>query len=200
VINTLIKKKGFSKKKPLTKDILSDPKHFVVKTLIYLYSLEPPIYRVLNKASRDKDKSRVGTLGPYSDCLRTILANAERNRKDKYPLNTPFMVYRGFGMLDSEINEYRKMVNNKVGINLRGFTSTTTDNETAMYFAIKGENKKKNMKSVFVSIKIRNLKGYDGFQLNSLEYTAYPDEKEILFYDGLQFKVVEVKETKNEDG
>lgn len=163
VMNALIKKKGFSKKLPLTKEILSDPNHFIVKTLIYLYSLEPPIYRVLNKASRDKDRSRVGTLGPYSDCLRTILAHAERNRADKFPPNTPFTVYRGFGMLDSEINEYRKMINNKAGINLRGFTSTTTDEETAMDFAVRGGNPDKKLKSVFVSIKIRNQHGYDGF-------------------------------------
>lgn len=163
VMSTLIKRKGFSKKSPLTREILADPSHFVVKTLIYLYSLEPPIYRVLNRASRDKDKSRVGTLGPYSDCLRTILAHAERNRPDKYPKNTPFTVYRGFGMLDSEINEYRKMTNNRAGINLRGFTSTTTDHDTAMHFALKGGNPGKKLKSVFVQIKIRNQHGYDGF-------------------------------------
>ena len=162
-LNTLLKKKGFSKKKPLTREILSDPDHFIVKTIIYLYSLEPPIYRVLNKASRDKDKSRVGTLGPYSDCLRTILAHAERNRADKYPANTPFTVYRGFGLLESEIGEYRKMINNKAGINLRGFTSTTTDLDIAMDFALSGGNPDKKIKSVLVQIKIRNLTGYDGF-------------------------------------
>ena len=175
-LGELIKKKGHKKKMPLTKEILSDPDHLIVKTLIYLYSLEPPIYKILNKASREKDASKVGTLGPYSDCLRTILANAERNRKDKIPFNKPFTVYRGFGLEDKEIEEYRKMIDNKAGINLRGFLSTTLNKDIAMGFAVKGDNPEKNLKSVFVSIKIRNQKGYDGFQLNNPEYSAYSTE------------------------
>ena len=121
----LIKKSNWDKNRPLTKDVLSDPYHVIVKTLLYIYSMEPAIYKILNKASREKDKRRVAQLGPYSDCLRIILANAERNRKDKIPMGKAFTVYRGFCMNDEGINEYRKMKGKKAGINLRGFTSTT---------------------------------------------------------------------------
>ena len=55
IIKKLITQKKHKVDEPLTKEILSDPKHVITKTLLYIYSLEPPIYRYLNKASREQD-------------------------------------------------------------------------------------------------------------------------------------------------
>ena len=102
-IKKLITQKKFKVDEPLTKDVLSDPDHVIVKTLLYIYSLEPPIYRYLNKASREKDASYIDTLGPFSDALRTILHHAEKKRGDKIPAGKAFKVYRGLGLLEEHI-------------------------------------------------------------------------------------------------
>lgn len=198
-IKKLIKQKKCSHTEPLTKEILSDPDHIVVKTLLYIYSLEPPIYRYLNKASREKDQRYVETLGPFSDCLRTILHHAEKNRQNKIPFGRAFKVYRGLGLKEEHIKEYRDMEGNKNGINLRGFTSTSQDKKVSLDFALKGASKDGVWKSVLIQLEVKNKKGYEGFQMNSPEYTAYPHEKEILFYDGIQAKVKKISELKEGD-
>ena len=74
-------------------------------------------------------------ISTFSDALRTILFNAEKNRKDKIPANTPFYfytsfyVYRGFGLLEEHIQQYRDGIKNANGINLRGFTSTSKNKD-----------------------------------------------------------------------
>lgn len=44
---------------PLSKKILSDPQHKITKLLLYIYSMESFIYADLNKASREKDISKI---------------------------------------------------------------------------------------------------------------------------------------------
>ena len=45
--------------KPLTAKILSNPDHKITKRILYLYSMESFIYFELNKASRNKDISKI---------------------------------------------------------------------------------------------------------------------------------------------
>jgi len=59
------------------------------------------------------------------------LHNAEKKRKDKIPFGKAFTVYRGIGLDASNIDEYKKMVGDRNGINLRGFTSTSLDREVS---------------------------------------------------------------------
>lgn len=99
VIKKLIMQKKHKTDTPLTKEILSDPKHVITKTVLYIYSLEPPIYRVLNRASREQDSKYISTLGPFADALRTILFHAEKIREDRIPAGKSFKVYRGLGLL-----------------------------------------------------------------------------------------------------
>ena len=41
------------------------------------------VYREINKASREKDESKIDTLGPYSFCLAEILrGSASSKRRD----------------------------------------------------------------------------------------------------------------------
>ena len=48
-------KAGIDFKKPLTHNILSNPEHPFVKTIIYIYSMESFIFSEMNRASREKD-------------------------------------------------------------------------------------------------------------------------------------------------
>lgn len=55
--------------KPLTPRILSDPTQEIVKHLIYIYSMESFIYADINRASRDKDESKIKFYGAYAAAL-----------------------------------------------------------------------------------------------------------------------------------
>ena len=50
---------------PLTTKILRDPYHPVTGKLIYSYSIESYVYRTVNEANRNADKSKVPPLGPF---------------------------------------------------------------------------------------------------------------------------------------
>ena len=45
--------------------------------MIYLYSMEPPLYRDYNKACRTMDESKFPTLGAYAAVMYMILINGE---------------------------------------------------------------------------------------------------------------------------
>ena len=53
----------------LTEHMLADANHDVTKAVMYLYSMETFIYTAINRASREQDKSKIETLGPYAVLL-----------------------------------------------------------------------------------------------------------------------------------
>ena len=59
---------------PLSKEILEDPTHSVVKTLLSCYSYEGFVYRVLNLATRVADTSKLKTMGPIAAGLSFIIS------------------------------------------------------------------------------------------------------------------------------
>lgn len=58
---------------PLTPEILSNPNHEFVKTLIYIYSMQSFVFSEMNKASRKKDKSKIEWYGPFASALGFIV-------------------------------------------------------------------------------------------------------------------------------
>lgn len=67
--------RGEEVKKPLTKTVLQDPENKIVKLILYMYSMEPPLYADLMKASLDIDYTNlmIKSLGPYSRILFEVL-------------------------------------------------------------------------------------------------------------------------------
>lgn len=59
--------------KPLTPKILSDPNDPLVKTLMYIYSMQSFIYTDMNKASRTKDISKIKYFGAFASALGFII-------------------------------------------------------------------------------------------------------------------------------
>lgn len=47
---------------PISKDELLDPNSHITKTILYIYSMETFISELLNKASYEKDYSKIETL------------------------------------------------------------------------------------------------------------------------------------------
>ena len=67
---------------PLTPKILSDPCHVITRHILYIYTMESFIYANLNKACRDKDKSKIKYYGAFSAALSYIIYNANKNRRN----------------------------------------------------------------------------------------------------------------------
>lgn len=59
--------------KPLTPQILSDPRHEITKHLLYLYSMESFIYPHLNRACREKNKEEIPYYGAFAAALSYII-------------------------------------------------------------------------------------------------------------------------------
>jgi len=57
----------------LTEDILSDPKHPVPLMFLNMYSMETFLYKSLNDASRYGKRDKIDSLGPYAQCMNTIV-------------------------------------------------------------------------------------------------------------------------------
>ena len=81
----------------VTADILQNrPEHPVVKTLLYIYSMETVLPESIDRASRIKDESTLPTLGPYVLALVHILSGANRERKGlKIKPNGSLLAYKG---------------------------------------------------------------------------------------------------------
>ena len=49
--------------------VLSNSDHIVTKTIIYIYSMESFVYKKVNESSRNQDKTKISTLGPFAVLL-----------------------------------------------------------------------------------------------------------------------------------
>jgi hypothetical protein len=61
-------------KKSLSWSILEDSSHEVTKFLLYLHTMQTFLCYDLKQASREKDVTKITSLGPYALCLSYILA------------------------------------------------------------------------------------------------------------------------------
>ena len=66
----LIWRKLFSQEKRLQWQALEDPSYESVTQILYIYSLETFLPEALNKATIEKDASKIATLGPFAKVLQ----------------------------------------------------------------------------------------------------------------------------------
>ena len=78
--------------KPLTPKILSDANHDFVKTLMYIYSMQSFVFSEMNKASREKDWSKIKYYGAFASALGFIVHCGNKKLTE---LEKVFTVYRG---------------------------------------------------------------------------------------------------------
>lgn len=184
--------------KPITENEFKDPFGKTNKAIFYLYSLESYLYRRLNWAARTKQKECIPNLGCFAAILSRSLAIANKYREDQISRNLTrqFLVFRGLSLDEYELNLYRKM-QGKV-VNLQGYASTSKSRRVALDFAF--GNKDPTRKSVLFEIDLTDgtISGYC-FQMNLIDFTAYPEEDEILLDDGRPFEVRDVVESKEKN-
>ena len=89
---------------PLTPSILSNPNHAITRHILFIYSMESFIYADMNRASRNKDKSKIKFYGAFAAALSYIIYNANKNRKD-WKLRR-VRLFRGVKMHRAEYETY----------------------------------------------------------------------------------------------
>ena len=94
--------------------------------------MESFIFGALNKASREKDISKIEFYGALSSALSFILHSGNKIQTG-FPKT--FTVYRGLQLMEDELLEYTKGNT----ITLKGFTSCSNNFKTALKFASKFE-------------------------------------------------------------
>ena len=173
------------------KDSMLDPKSPVATVLKYIYQQESFVYHELNKAARFLDKSKLETLGPFAQAFSWVIYKSQMFRTDIDPSKfAKCTLWRGAGMTNEEINEFKSHLGKKE-IQLWGYTSTSTSRNQAMTFAWENETTG-HQKVLFKILWHRKNKHY------YLDAGAYDYEHEIVLYDSVKLKVLEVKKIFNQ--
>jgi hypothetical protein len=92
----------------------------------------------LNLAERNRDASKIVSLGPFAETFRYISLLAQSNRKiSRDPSST---LYRGTHINLKIFQDYRNKLNRKEKLVLDGYTSTSESLETALKYISKEVN------------------------------------------------------------
>ena len=145
----------------------------VAQLCIGFYTYDSFFHRVLNKALREKDLSKLETLGPI--CY--LITNYSRVSRDY--IGT---VYRGMNLTSSEIQGYQKAIGQWK--TWAAFASTSKDPRVAKAFT---------GNTLFIieitQTALASIRAYDITHLS-----RYPDENEVLVLAGVSFQILDVQE------
>jgi hypothetical protein len=135
-----------------------------------LYSAESFLYKLINTSQRNKDLSKVDTLGPICWLLYWHLLKNKNTREQ--------LLYRGMNLTDEMIDEYKQAVGNE--IRWPSFTSTSKNRQAAEQFE----------GNVLVIITIQHV--YQTLcDISSLSH--YPHEQEVLLQPQYRFIVDKIE-------
>ena len=127
-----------------------NPNGKVSELILFLYSIEPPFYSVLNEACRKRNITLLNMFGPFAFAIWFVLRGAENNRRDRlkdsgfsYTLGwftASFLVFRGVEMELSWIIKWQEVVGKTdendmpFFINIPGNTSTSQSLRVSLGF------------------------------------------------------------------
>ena len=107
-------------------------------------------------------------------------------------------MYRGSKLPQNIFQTYKDKQKKGNELTLRGFTSTSEDINVAFRFMFN------QLKSTDVPVLYQiygvNSDGWHYFRLNMKEYAIFLDEKEVLFYSGKSFKIIDISEKEHVSG
>jgi hypothetical protein len=159
---------------------------------IKLYTKDCYIYRVVNTALRDNDRTKLNTLGPYCYLLYNYIGRdlddylsiRHRLRKTLRPIESQSMiVYRGDHISRETIEEYQQAAgDNGKYFKWLPFVSTSLDRDVAESFGF----------NVLYIIELQRYLSNDQFA-NLKKNTYKESEEEILLRPGVRFQVDKVK-------
>ena len=87
---------------------LQDPGHKLTRAILFIYSLETFIPHSITMATRDKDITKVDTLGPYAVALRSIIIGSEIDKESCSDTSKDYetILWRPAMMNQSDIYDY----------------------------------------------------------------------------------------------
>ena len=180
---------------PLNHVDLFNPNKEVTQNILYIFSLETFLYKAINAASKQQDESKIETLGPFARVLSWIVLAAEKNKTYDIEVlpNTKFTkLYRATTLHESQVDEFEDMKGTR--ITLTGFISAVRDQDYALSFVLTKDamnSYSKSRRPVLIMIEWSLSSLY--FMFNSPSYSPYYEqEDEVLLYDGLGMKIVDV--------
>jgi len=98
--------------------------------------MESIIYKSVNKAIVQRDKSKIESLGNFAVLLSKILQYAEKNKIDS--TYEPLTLYRGINRIGESFEDFEFARQAGKKINMRGYLSMTTDKDKALQAAFDG--------------------------------------------------------------
>lgn len=113
-----------------------DPDHKITKAIILIYSLETFIPHSISQAIRDRDTTKVETLGPYTIALRSIILGAETGKDDSIQSKDfETILWRPAMMHQRDIYDYQQILQyrqDKAMIKNMGFVSSFENQNNAL--------------------------------------------------------------------
>ena len=90
---------------------LHDPQNPTTKAILFIYSLDTFLPGAISKAQREKDETKIETLGPFSIALRSITLGAESNKPNYYQMATKDVIaWRGTILRARDVKDYMQML------------------------------------------------------------------------------------------
>ncbi|CAF1520363.1 unnamed protein product, partial [Didymodactylos carnosus] len=148
------------------------------------YTKESFLYKLVNQALRTEDVEALYTFRFYITDLCVNLAKKfrELKRKQLKQSTSVIKLYRGLQMGVNEIENLKKNVGNLMSTN--GYLSTSRARQIAYGFAKKPSNKP-NIEAVLFQISV-DINVVEKIILADIaEYSAFPEEEEVLFDLGM---------------
>jgi len=138
---------------------------------VKLYTKETFLYKVLNKALRNDDMSKVKTLGPLCFLIKSYTSQRKMLTEDQ-------IIYRGMELTDQMIEEYREAVGEE--IDWPAFTSTTKNRAVAEIWG--------NTLCIITLCRGLFIHGSDVSNISNI-----PDEEEFLLSVGFVLQVEKIE-------
>ncbi|CAF1241071.1 unnamed protein product [Rotaria sordida] len=160
---------------------------------IWWYTRESFVYEILNKALRTQNIDILIKMGFF-------IKDLHQQIEDLYSLqeHCPMIVYRGQGLTN---NQFEKLCKFKGGlISFHSFLSTSLDKRISLEFARRAIEKP-GLRGIIFRMKIdpKNVNLSNSYaSLNNLSYYKN-NEKEILFSTHTIFRIVDIKQIKDEN-
>ena len=87
---------------------MQDPEYKLTKAILFIYSLETFLPHSITKAIRDKDATKVDTLGPFTIALRSIIIGAEIDKAlSSSSKDSETVLWRPAMMFQRDIYDYQ---------------------------------------------------------------------------------------------
>ena len=167
---------------------------------IQWYTADSIFYRELNRSLRENDFNwllsfRFFIFDIYCQLREEYKRVREMADTANQTLKT-FMVYRGQFMPSNVFMRLKNSIKGYVSIN--SFLSTSLQRKVVLPFIMPRSEFQKELKPVLFAIEIdQNLKTFPYAEIK--EFSAFPDEEEVLFSPGLIFKIQRVDDNKEDD-